>query len=146
MSVDAGMTNSVYSYTDRMVKGEGSTTSLKLDTANAKINYTLSPAWDFAEGKVDMSTGTLSGYFHFGEGEAYAAAELISSNWKQTGRLVFNLEPVGDGWYYGTLNLADYDFSAADLEAGASKENTIRIRLYFRQNLIIHVDELTFSN
>lgn len=145
MSVDAGMTNAGYSYTDRMVKAEGSSTSLRLDTANAKINYTLSPQWDFAEGKVDMSTGTLSGYFHFGEGQVYAAVELCSS-WKFTNRLEFQLEPVGDGWYYGTINLADCDFSADNLAAGASMENIIRMRLCFRQNSIIHMDGLTLSN
>ena len=146
MSADAGMSNVVYSYTDQMVKAEGSATSLRLDTANAKINYTLSPGWEFAEAKVDMTTGTLSGYFHFGDGAVYAAAELVSKNWKYTGRMEFQLTDVGDGWYYGTLNLADYDFAAADLEAGATKAETIRIRLYFRQNNIIHVDGLTFSN
>ncbi len=145
MSMDTGMTNAGYSYTDRMVKAEGSSTALRLDTANAKINYSLSPQWDFAEGKVDMSTGTLSGYFHFGEGQVYAAVELCSS-WKFTERLEFQLEPVGDGWYYGTINLADYDFSADYLAAGASMENIIRIRFCFRQNNIIYVDGLTFSN
>ena len=98
MSVDAGMSNAGYSYTDAMVKAEESATSLRLDTANAKINYTISPQWEFAEKKVDMTNGILSGYFHFGGGTAYAAAELVSSNWKYTGRLEFQLEDLGDGW------------------------------------------------
>ncbi len=147
MSVDTGMTNAAYSYNDQMVKAEGSTMSLRLDTANAKINYTVSPQWDLAEKKVDMSSGILSGYFHFGEGgTVYAAAELVSDNWKYTGRMEFQLTDVGDGWYYGTLDTSKYNFSETDLAAGADKANTIRLRLYFRQNLIIHVDGLQYQD
>ena len=146
MSVDAGMSNAGYSYTDAMLKTEGSATSLRLDTANAKINYTVSPQWEFAEKKVDMTNGILSGYFHFGGGAVYAAAELVSDNWKYTGRMEFQLEDLGDGWYYGTLDTSKYDFSATDLAAGANKANTIRVRLYFRQNLIIHVDGLQYQD
>ena len=147
MSVDPGMTNAAYSYNDQMVKAEGSTMSLRLDTANAKINYTVSPQWDLAEKKVDMSSGILSGYFHFGEGgTVYAAAELVSDNWKYTGRMEFTLTDVGDGWYYGTLDTSKYNFSETDLAAGADKANTIRVRLYFRQNLIVHMDGIRFED
>ena len=145
MSVDAGMSNAGFSFAHDLVKAEKSSTSLRLDTANAKINYTISPQWDLAEKKIDMTSGILSGYFHFGGGTAYAAAELVSSNWKYTGRMEFELEDLGDGWYYGTLDTSKYDFSATDLAAGASKENTIRIRFYFRQNLIVHMDGLKYE-
>ena len=48
------------------------------------------------------------------------------------------------GFHYGEgfqLIAQIADNSAADLEAGADKANTIRVRLYFRQNLIIHMVE-----
>ena len=147
MDVDAGMSNAGYSYSHEMVKADNSSTSLRLDTANAKINYTISPQWYFTEKKIDMTNGILSGYFHFGEGgTAYAAAELVSDNWKYTGRMEFQLTDVGDGWYYGTLDTSKYNFTDSDLSAGANKANTIRIRFYFRQNLIIHMDGLQFED
>ena len=148
MSVDAGMTNAVYSFTDEMVKAEDSITSLKLDTADAKIKFTISPQWELEEKKVDMTDGVLSAYFHFSDESAekvYVAADLYASNWKHTDRLVFELESVGDGWYYGTLDTSKYDFSAADLAAGATKAEIIRIEFLFRQNIIVHVDGLKFE-
>ncbi len=149
MSVDEGMTNAIFSYTDELVKAEGSTSSLKLDTADAKIKFTISPQWALEEKKVDMTNGVLSGYFHFSDESAekvYVAADLYASNWKHTDRLVFELESVGDGWYYGTLDTSKYDFSVADLTAGATKAEIIRIELLFRQNIIVHVDGLKFED
>ena len=149
MAIDEGMTNAGFSFAKDMVKAEGSTQSLRLDTADAKIKFTISPQWQLAEKKVDMSNGILSGYFHFSDESAekvYVAADLYAGNWKHTDRLVFELESVGDGWYYGTLDTSKYDFTAADLEAGASKTDIIRIQLLFRQNIIVHVDGLKFEN
>ena len=124
-------TTAAYNYDDAMVKADGSTQSLKVDTTS---NVHL--CWDLRKeegGMLDLSNSTLGAYFYFADGKPYAEAQIYDTTWA-SGRLAFTFEDAGDGWYYGSVK------TNAGLSIDPAK--AILLRLWFNKGTTVYIDGL----
>ena len=118
-SHDSRYTDSYYDY-DTFI-GENSICSLHATftryNKNFYPNVTLSVGGDKRmPEKPDMTGGTLSGYFKFKNSPAEVKVDLVKNvdgKRVKSNYLPMTLEPVGDGWYKGTLDVADFELVSA---------------------------------
>ena len=76
----------------------------------------------------DMTGGTLTGYFKFENCTPEVKVDLIKSSsdlWLFSNSLPMQMTSVGNGWYKGTLNVNDFDFTTD------RNDEIIRIRFTF---------------
>lgn len=130
MSKDIGWQGVYCEYDYENIQGEGSTCSLKAyfnnDKALTNSFICLSPE-SVAElkGNLDMTGGKLGAYFKFENMDAKVSFDIVNSKWETSNKIDFDLQAVGDGWYYGEIDLED-------VEVGSGRnDNIIRIRFHF---------------
>ena len=146
MNKDTGDSKATFSIVNEMLKAPGSSFSMKVDTSTG-VDVTLNPQAYFGEGNYpNMTDGILSGYFYFGDQEPSANFRLTDKGWHGGVSLYFKFKDLGDGWYWGAADLAEYYFYADQIAAGASAEEIIRVKLQFPANYLVYVDGLTFNN
>ena len=121
-----------------MLKADGSTMSLNVVApSDAAGKITFSTQADFGE-NYDMSTGTLAGWFYFGEQTPDASVKL-TGNWKGSTTVPFTFTEGGNGWYYGTVDLASFAYS----EAGGTSTDVERFTINIPAGYNIYIDGLT---
>ena len=147
MSVDIGWqgANTIYDY--EHMNGEGSICSMKATFPGEKGKTNsficLNPeAVMELKGKLDMTGGKFSGYFKFENMPAKVTLDLINSKWEVSNAVDFSLKDVGNGWYYGEI-----DMNSVRIGSGRS-DNIVRIRLNFegiKDNSVVYVDTLKYD-
>ena len=128
MSMDTGWQGVYTEYDYEYFIGEGSTCSLKAtfpgDKGKTNSFICLSPEAEFDE-NPDMTGGKLSAYFKFENMPAKVSFDILNKKWETSNKIDFPLKDVGDGWYYGEINLED-------VEVGSGRnDEIIRIRFHF---------------
>lgn len=124
----------VYVYDDFI--GEGSQCSLNAtfnsDKGTANPFIVLNPAamigTQFMPSLPDMTGGTLTAYFKFENCTPEVNVDLIKESgdlWLFSNALPMQLTSVGNGWYQGTLNVNDFDFTTD------RNDEIIRVRFTF---------------
>lgn len=145
MKMDSGWQGVYTEYDYEIMMGEGSTCSLKAtfpgDKGKANSFICLSPEAQFDE-DPDMTGGKLSGYFKFENMEAKVSLDILNKKWETSNKVDFPLKEVGDGWYYGEINLED-------VEVGSGRnDGIIRIRLHFygvSEESVVYTDTLIYE-
>ena len=120
--LDTGWQTAKTIYDYETIQGEGSSCSLyaQFPETNTKEGYfvALSPEWSVGKAGMkklpDMTGGTLTGYFKFKNAtpavEVYLTKK-VNNKWQTSNTLKMTLENVGDGWYKGTLDVYDFEFT-----------------------------------
>ena len=145
MQMDIGWQGVYTEYNYENTMGEGSTCSLKAffnnDKAQTNNFICLSPQQEFEE-LPDMTGGKFSAYFKFENLEEKVSLDILNDKWAVSNRVDFKLEPVGDGWYYGEVDMEN-------LQVGTGlNTNIIRIRLIFHgvnMQSVAYVDTCKFE-
>ena len=146
MMMDIGWQGVYTEYDYETIQGEDSTCSLKAYFNNEKALTNsficLSPQEEGTFENLDMTGGTLSGYFKFENMEPRVTVDIINKGWQSSNEVAMQMKSVGDGWYYGTLDLES-------LQVGTGRnDNIIRIRLIFHgvsEKSAVYVDTLKFD-
>ena len=137
--------NTIYDYENMM--GEGSVCSLKATFPGEKGKTNsfvcLSPeAVTDLNGKLDMTGGKFSGYFKFENMPAKVTLDIVNANWEASNAVEFPLKNVGEGWYYGEIDMQD-------LHIGSGRsDKIIRIRLNFHgvnNDSVVYIDTLKYA-
>ncbi len=128
MKMDTGWQGVYTEYDYEFFTGEGSTCSLKAtfegDKAKTNSFICLSPEAQFDE-LPDMTGGKLSAYFKFENMSTKVSVDILNKKWETSNKIEMPLRAVGDGWYYGEIDLED-------VEVGSGRnDNIIRIRFHF---------------
>ena len=120
--LDTGWQTAKTIYDYENIQGEGSTCSLyaQFPDVSTKEGYfvALSPEWCLGKAGMkklpDMTGGTLTGYFKFKNAtpavEVYLTKK-VNNTWQTSNTLKMTLEDVGDGWYKGSLDVYDFEFT-----------------------------------
>ncbi len=145
MTFDSGWQGVYTEYDYELMKGEGSTCSLKaiFPGEKGKTNsfICLNPEAEF-EADPDMTGGKLSGYFKFENMDPKVSFDILNKKWETSNRVDFPLEEVGDGWYYGEIDLET-------VQVGSGRnDNIVRIRFHFSgvsDASVVYVDTLKFE-
>lgn len=130
MSKDIGWQGVYCEYDYENIQGEGSTCSLKAmfnnDKALTNSFICLSPETNPAfNGNLDMTGGKLGAYFKFENMDAKVSFDIVNKKWETSNKVDMDLTSVGDGWYYGEIDLED-------VQVGNYRNDTIiRIRFHF---------------
>ncbi len=146
MAMDKGWQGVYTEYDYDVFTGEGSTCSLKAlfnnDKAKTNSFICLSPQGEDPNNLPDMTGGTLTGYFKFENLDASVGIDILNKSWATSNKVNMSLTPVGDGWYYGVVNLED-------LEVGNGRnDNIIRIRFHFSgvsDSSVVYMDTVKFN-
>ena len=120
--LDTGWQSAQTVYDHETFMGEGSTCSLyaQFPKASDKEGYFVSLAPEWSVGKAgmknlpDMTGGTLTGYFKFKNTNPAVEVYLtkrVNNKWQTSNTLKMNLESAGNGWYKGTLDVYDFEFT-----------------------------------
>ena len=150
MSMDSGMSaGASYSIVPSPVKAPNSNRSMKVVTSGSgEVALTFNPQSAVINGQLaalpNMNEGYLSAYFYFGDQTPSAKLRLTSSTWAGGISHSFTMVDVGDGWYYGYVDVSALTFYADQIAAGANKDAIIRISIYLPANNTIYIDGLTF--
>lgn len=145
MIMDIGWQGVYTEYDYENIMGEVSTCSLKAtfpgDKGKTNSFICLHPEAEFAE-DPDMTGGKLSGYFKFENMDAKVSLDLVNQKWEISNKVDFSLKEVGDGWYYGEINLED-------VQVGSGRnDGIIRIRLHFygvTDESVVYTDTLIYD-
>lgn len=143
MPIDAGMSRgTTYTKDTEMLRADGSTQSLKVETGASASNLTFNTATANNGTPVDMTDGMIGGYFYFGEQTPHVTIRLCDKGWN--GGVALNMEflDAGNGWYFGYKNVSALYFYASQIENGASREAIIRVTLGFDANTTAYIDGL----
>ena len=120
--LDTGWQSAQTVYDHETVMGEGSTCSLyaQFPKVSTKEGYfvALSPEWSVGKAGMktlpDLTGGTLTGYFKFQNASPAVEVYLtkrVNNKWQTSNTLKMNLQSVGGGWYKGTLDVYDFEFT-----------------------------------
>ncbi len=144
MAVDPGDSTAAYNLDMDHVKAENSSLAMKIVTGAAESTYTLSPQAQYGAG-IDFTHGKLGGYFYFGNAaDPYVKVRLTDVKWNGGVALRMAMEDLGNGWYYGSINVEDIYFFAD--QTSATKAEIIRVKLTFPANTTVYMDGLTFDD
>ena len=145
MPIDAGMSSgTTYSKVTDMLRADGSTQSMKVETGASASNLTFNTATANDGSPIDMTDGMIGGYFFFGDQTPHVTIRLCDKGWN--GGVILNMEflDAGNGWYYGYKKVSTLYFYASQIENGASREAIIRVTLGFDANTTAYIDGLQF--
>lgn len=145
MKFDGGWHGAYTEYDYEQLMGEGSTCSLKATFPGEKGKTNsficLSPEAQFDE-NPDMTGGKFHGYFKFENMDAKVMFDIVNTKWETSNKIEMPLRAVGDGWYYGEIDLED-------VEVGSGRnDEIIRIRLHFSgitDSSVVYVDTLKYD-
>ena len=147
MAQDTGWQGVYTEYGYENIQGENSTCSLKAyfnnDKAMTNSFICLATEMDsrFTE-LPDMTGGKFSAYFKFENMDTRVSLDIVNKSWTTSNQVDFALKSVGDGWYYGEVDLED-------IQVGTGRnDQIIRIRLNFHgvsQNSVVYVDTCKFE-
>ena len=147
MAQDIGWQGTYTEYNYENIQGEDSECSLKAyfnnDKALSNSFICLAPEMDERIAELpDMTGGILSAYFKFENMDARVSLDIVNKSWASSNEVDFKLTSVGDGWYYGEVNMED-------IQVGTGlNDNIIRIRLKFHgvsKNSVAYVDTCKFE-
>ena len=147
MSLDTGWQGVYTEYDHDVSKGEGSTCALKgyfnsdkaLTNSFICLQSETNPAFN---GNLDMTAGKLSGYFKFENMTPKVSFDIVNKKWETSNKIDFKLTSVGDGWYYGEIDLEDVQVG------NYRNDNIIRIRFHFSgvsKDSIVYMDTVKFD-
>ena len=137
--------STIYNYDEIM--GDGSLCSLQATFPGEKGKTNsficLSPeAVAELNGNLDMTGGKLSAYFKFENMPAAVAVDIVNKAWQVSNKEDIYLKSVGNGWYYGELDLEK-------LQVGTGRnDNIIRIRFHFsgiKDSSVVYMDTCKYE-
>ncbi len=145
MKMDKGWQGVYTEYDYECFTGEGSTCSLKAtfldDKAKTNSFICLSPEVSL-DPLPDMTGGKLSGYFKLENVDTKVSVDIINKKWESSNKVDMQLSAVGDGWYYGVVDLES-------VEVGSGRnDNIIRIRFHFSgvsDASVVYMDTVKFE-
>lgn len=134
----------IYDYDQKM--GEGSECSMKATFPGEKGKthsfVCINPGGWPQDEWPDMTGGIFSGYFKFENAPAKVKLDIVNDKWETSNQVEFKLSAVGDGWYYGYVDMED-------VQVGSYRnDNIIRIRIHFSDvtdDTVIHLDTIKFN-
>ena len=147
MAQDTGWQGVYTEYNYENIQGENSTCSLKAyfnnDKAMTNSFICLATEMDSRITELpDMTGGKFSAYFKFENMPTRVSLDIVNKSWTTSNQVDFALKSVGDGWYYGEVDLED-------LQVGTGRnDQIIRIRLNFygvSKDSIVYVDTCKFE-
>ena len=147
MAQDTGWQGVYTEYNYETIQGENSTCSLKAyfnnDKAMTNSFICLATEMDSRITELpDMTGGKFSAYFKFENMDTRVSLDIVNKQWTIGNQVFFKLTAVGDGWYYGEVDLED-------IQVGTGRnDQIIRIRLNFygvSKNSIVYVDTCKFE-
>ena len=147
MAQDTGWQGVYTEYNYENIQGENSTCSLKAyfnnDKAMTNSFICLATEMDSRITELpDMTGGKFSAYFKFENMPTRVSLDIVNKSWTTSNQVDFALKSVGDGWYYGEVNLEN-------IQVGTGRnDKIIRIRLNFHgvsKDSIVYVDTCKFE-
>ena len=146
MSTDIGWQGVATTFNYDEFQGEGSVCSLRATFPGEKGKTNsficLNPGAHSEFIDLDMTGGKISAYFKFENMPAKVSLDLINTNWEASNDVEFSLEDLGNGWYYGEIDMA-----TVHVGAGRS-DKIIRIRLKFQDvtdDSVVYVDTVKYE-
>lgn len=119
----------------RFVKAENSTASLRVETAaaSATINYAVD--------SLNLKhRGTVGAWFYFGDQAAAASLKTYAPSYKESASaLTFQFGENQNGWYYGTVNLAD-----ATYDDDSANGNVSVLQIIIAENTVVYIDGMNY--
>lgn len=88
----------------------------------------------------DLRSGTLGAWFYFGDAEPSAYVTLTEYGWKGSRGVHFTFGEGQNGWYYGTVNCAQINYSETD-NPGLIRRVTIHVPAGYEG----YIDGLTYT-
>ncbi len=135
----AGEVNGTAALNTEYVKAERSTASLMLAAPADSMGSVM-----FNVTGLDFEMkhrGTLKAWFHFGDQAAKADLISIESGANHSTPVPFTFGTGTDGWYEGTVNLADLSY-AAEVTPGVIKSLEIKIP----QGCTVYIDGMSYTD
>lgn len=121
----------------QFVKAENSTASLRVETAaeSATINYAVD--------SLNLKhRGTVGAWFYFGDQAAAASLKTYAPSYKESASaLTFQFGENQDGWYYGTVNLAD-----AAYDDDSANGNISVLQIIIAENTVVYIDGMSYTD
>lgn len=121
----------------QFVKAENSTASVRVETADASasVNYLVD--------SLNLKhRGTVGAWFYFGDQAPAASARVYAASYKESASaLAFQFGENQDGWYYGTINLAD-----ASYDDNSANGNVYVLQIIIAENSVVYIDGLNYED
>jgi hypothetical protein len=136
-----------YSIVADPVKAPDSNRSMKVVTGDGEsFALTFNTETAYLDALPNMNEGYISAFFYFGDQEPNAKIRLTDDKWNGGASYPFTLIDLGDGWYYGYVDMANVYFYADQIANGADKNEIIRVSIYFPGNYTVYIDGLMFPS